>query len=157
MWHTAFIALHALAGLVSFLAGCVAIRRGSWFGIYLWSLLGMMLLLVVAVAVEWGDLDAASRVLFTALAALAGYMILRALQARGLQPVAPARPSARYLDHVGFTLVALVDAFVVVLVLDLGGPAWLIVLAGIAVAIAGHFVLRALKKGLAFATPALGD
>lgn len=145
MWHTVFVTLHAVAGVIAFVAGCLAIRRASWFATYLWSLLVMALALVPSTAIAWPDRDGAGRGLFLALTALAGFMVWRAVLARRMRPVAPGGPSARYVDHVGFTLVALADAFVVVLVLDLGGPAWLIAAVGVAVAIVGHFVLRAIK------------
>ncbi len=148
MWHTIFIAVHAVAGVVAFVTGCVALRRGAVFEGYFWSLVVMAFFLAVAVVVEWGDLDNPARVLFAAFVLLAGYLVWRAVQARRTRPDG-AGPSARYIDHLGFTLVALFDAFVVIGVLDLGVPAWLCAVVGVAVAVAGHYVLRALKVRLA--------
>jgi len=148
MWHTIFITLHALAGVVAFVAGCVAIPQGSLFASYLWSLVGMELFLMLAIATEWGELSTPTRVLFAALTALGGVMVLRAAQARRLVPSGAGRPSGRYFDHIGFTLVALVDAFLVVTVLNLGVPGWAVATTGVLVAVAGHFALRAFRSRL---------
>jgi hypothetical protein len=45
-------------------------------------------------------------------------------------------------------VIALFDAFVVILVLDLGAPVWLMVTAALVVAIGGHFVRRAIRDQL---------
>jgi hypothetical protein len=150
MLHTVLITLHAVAGVVAFVAGCVALRNGTLFATYLWSLVATILLVALAVAEEWGSLDGAARVLFVAFVALGGLMVWRAARARRTRP-APGQgpPSDRYLDHVGFTLVALFDAFLVVAVLNLGAPGWLVATTGVGIAVAGHFVLRAVKAGYA--------
>lgn len=138
--HTVLIALHALTGAVALLAGCVAHRRRGYFEVYLWSLVTMVVFLAAAVAEEWTTIDGVSRVLFAAFVALGLAMLWLAFGARRL----PA-PSPRYVDRVGFTLVALFDAFVVITVLNLGAPVALVVASGVAVAIAGHVALRAAK------------
>jgi hypothetical protein len=148
MLHSVFIAVHAAAGVVAFAAGAVALRRGALFQLYLWSLVGMALFLVLAIAADWGQLDTASRVLFSAFVALAGVMLWRAVQAARLLPTGGAAPSAAYVNHIGFTLVALFDAFIVIAVLDVGAATWLVVAVGIAVAVAGHFVLKAVRNRL---------
>lgn len=142
MWHTFFIAVHAAAGGIAFVAGCVAIGRRALFGTYWWSLVVMELFLVLAIAVEWTVLDAATRAVFAALAGLGLLMLWRAERARRSRPGEGAGPSAAYVGHVGFTLIALVDAFVVVTVINLGSPGWLVGAAAVAIAVAGHLVLR---------------
>ncbi len=148
MWHTLFIAAHAAAGAIALLTGCVAITGRALFGIYLWSLVAMEVFLALAVAAEWTVIDTASRVLFTAFVGLGLFMLWRAGQARRLRPRAAERLSPSYVEHIGFTLVALFDAFIVIVVLNAGGPIWLIVTAGVAIAVAGHFVLRAMHRRL---------
>lgn len=148
MWHTIFIALHAAAGAIAFVAGAVALRRGALFQIYLWSLAGMGLFLVPAIALEWSRLDTPSRVLFSALAVLAAVMLWRAVMASGVLPAPGTPPSASYVNHVGFTLIALFDAFIVVTVLNLGASGWLVAAVGIAVGVAGHFALVATRTRL---------
>ena len=149
MWHTIFINVHAVTGTLALLAGSVALRRGALFGTYLWSLVAMEVFLVLAIAVEWAKLPAATRVLFAAFAFLGVVMLWRAARARPIRPSRTVPPSARYIGHVGFTLVALFDAFVVILVLNAGAPGWLVAAAGVLIAVAGHFVLREAKARLA--------
>ncbi|MPZ80909.1 MAG: hypothetical protein GEV28_11130 [Actinophytocola sp.] len=138
--HAVLIALHALTGTVALLAGCVAHRRRAYFEVYLWSLVATVAFLAAAVAEEWSRLDAVSRALFAAFVVLGLVMLWLACTARRL----PA-PSPRYVDRVGFTLVALFDAFIVITVLNLGAPVALVVASGVVVAVAGHFALRAAK------------
>jgi hypothetical protein len=152
MGHTIFITVHAVAAGIALLAGGVAIAGRSLFRTYLWSLVAMEVFLVLAIAEEWGVIDVATRVLFAAFAALGLYMVWRADQARRIQPSGSAGPSASYVAHVGFTLVALFDAFIVILVLDLGAPGWLVAAAGVLIAVAGHFALRALRERLVDST-----
>jgi hypothetical protein len=149
VWHTIFITAHAVTGALALLAGSVALRRGTLFGTYLWSLVGMEVFLVLAIAVEWTELPAGTRLLFSALAALGVVMLWSAAQARPIRPSRTVLPSARYVERVGFTLVALFDAFIVILVLNAGAPGWLIAAAGVLVAVAGHFVLREARARLA--------
>ena len=146
MAHTILITLHAVAGTVALLAGAVAIRGRALFAAYLWSLVAMVVFLLAATVVAWAGLDTATRVLFTAFAVLGLVMVWRARQAGRLRPARSRPPSSRYVAHVGFTLVALFDAFVVITVLNSGAPVWLVVAAGLAVAVAGHFVLTAVAR-----------
>ena len=143
MWHTVLIALHALTGTVALVAGCVAHRRLALFGVYLWSVVATVTFLAAAVAEEWARLDTLSRSLFTAFTVLGAVMVRLAFDARRLPP-----GSESYVDRVGFTVVALFDAFIVITVLNLGAPVWLVVASGVAVAIAGHFSLRATKAAV---------
>ncbi len=149
MVHTVLIAAHAAAGLAAFAAGCLALARRSYFTVYLWSLVSLVVFLAAAVAVDWSGLDTASRTLFAALAALGGYMIWRAVQARQLQQVTSLQHRGRHIDHIGFTLVALFDGFVIILALDLGAPAWLAIVIALAGIAAGHTTLGRLKRQLA--------
>lgn len=149
MLHTVFIALHALAGGVAFVAGCVALRRGSLFCTYLWSMIAMAVLLVLAIASDWTELGATTRAVFTAFVLLAAFMLWRAGQASRLRPGPPSdAPSPAYFAHIGFTLVALFDAFVVVGVLNSGAPGWAVAAIGVGIAVAGHFVLVAVRARL---------
>ncbi len=143
--HSLLIALHAGTGVIAMLTGGVALFRGGrLFHTYLGSLAATTLFLALAVAAEWSVLDAGSRVLFTAFTVLAVVMVVRGVLARRLPPRSPA-----YLEHVGFTLIALFDAFVVIAVLNAGAPVWLVVVSGVLIAVAGHFALRATKRALA--------
>jgi len=100
------------------------------------------------VATDWSAAGNGGRVLFTAFAALAGFMVVRAFLARRLQTTGAAPPTARYIDHLGFTLVALFDAFVVIAVLDASAPIWAVTGLGVLIAVAGHFAIRWAKTHL---------
>jgi len=149
MWHVILIAAHATAGLIALVTGVVAMRHGRLFDVYLGSLAGMTLFLTLAIGARWDAIDTAGRVLFTAFAGLAGLMVWRATLARRVRPTDASRPSTSYLDHVGFTLVALFDGFCVIAVLDAGAPVWVAVGTGVVIAIAGHFALHWAKSVLA--------
>lgn len=97
MWHTIFIAVHAVTGGIALLAGCVAIGRRALFGTYLWSLVAMEVFLVLAIAAEWAVIDVAAQVLFAAFALLGLFMLWRADQARRIRPTGSAGPSASYV------------------------------------------------------------
>ncbi len=101
-----------------------------------------------------GCADVGTRVLFTGFVMLGLFMVWRAGQARRMRPSGSAGPSVRYVAHVGFTLVALFDAFIVIAVLNGGAPGWLVVTAGVLVAVAGHFVLRAVHASKSVSTRA---
>jgi hypothetical protein len=148
MWHSALVTLHALSGLLALVAGWLALRRPSYLDIYFWSLVACIVFVVAVVAVDWGGLEAASRVLFAALSALGALMVWRGARARRIAATSRPQPSARELDHLGFTLVALLDAFVVIGALDLGAPGWLVGVVAIAVAAIGHAWITRLKRGL---------
>lgn len=146
--HLILIGLHAAAGVIAFVAGVVAIRGRGLFPVHLWSLVAAILFLILVVATDWATLDLAAAVLFVAFIVLGGFMIWRAAMAGRIQPTGGARPSRRYVRHIGFNLVALFDAFMVILVLDLGAPIWLVVASGVAFAIAGHYALEAAERRL---------
>ena len=143
MWHSTFIALHALAGLVALVCGCLALYgRYRLLTAYLISLALMTILLAAAIGADWDSIGTGARVLFVAFIALACFMVWRGWMAYRL------RRGERYVDHLGFTLVALLDAFMVILVLDLTGSGLAAVTTGVVVAVAGHHVLVAVKRRL---------
>jgi hypothetical protein len=147
--HTVLVGIHAALGGLAFIAGIVAIRRERLFTVFMSALVGTIVFLAAALAVEWSRFSPAERVIFAALMALGVYMLVRGVQASRLLPSRTSGPTAQYISHLGFNLIALFDAFVVVLILDLGGPIWLMVTVAAVVAIAGHFLLRAVKHKLA--------
>lgn len=148
MWHTVFIALHAVAGGTALVAGCIAIQHGAYFGTYLWSMTAMELFLLAAIAAEWTRNELSVRTLFIALAALGAFMVWRAVAARKVLPSGSAPPPASYVDHVGFTLVALLDAFVIITVLNAGAPPRLVAAVGVLIGVSGHFVLMSVRDHL---------
>lgn len=148
MWHDIVITAHAVTGGVALLAGCVTLVRRGWFRTYLFSLAGMEAFLLIAIGLDWGAIGSGTRVVFIALAALGAGMLAKAELARRCRPTT-GPPSSRHVQHVGFTLVGLVDAFIVVLVLNAGAAAWLVTASGVAIAVAGHFGIRSAELRLA--------
>lgn len=146
MWRTVFITLHAAAGVIAFVAGCLALRWRGYLSAYFWSLIAMVGFLAVVVAVDWAGLNTASRALFAALLGLAGYMIWRAFQAHRMRSAPGSDQRAHAFDHIGFTLIGLFDGFVIILVLDLGAPVWLAVVVAVAGVVAGRATLGRVKS-----------
>jgi hypothetical protein len=142
--HLAAIVAHALSGAAALLTGVVAFERGSRvLAVYLGCVIAMLASLGLAFAAEWGELDAPTRWVFTGLSGIGVVVLVRAIEAWRARPGSGEVPTRRFRSAVGFTVVALTDAFLVVTVLDLGAPTWAVVATGIGVAVAGHFVLEA--------------
>ena len=132
-----FIALHAGTACVALITGVFVRRRPRWFATYYWSLVLMVAFLVVGVAVDMEARQPGVLVIDATLVALAGFMVWRAEQARRLADYG----SQRWAEHVGFTVVGLVDAFVVVTLFDVGLPGWLVAVVGAAIAVVGHVLI----------------
>jgi len=129
-----FIALHAATAGMALISGLFVRRRPRWFATYYWSLVAMVVFLVAGIAADIGARQPGVLVIDAALVALAGFMVWRAEQFRRLAD----HRSQRSAEHVGFTVVALVDAFVVVTLVGLGLPGWLVAVVGAGIAIIGH-------------------
>lgn len=146
--HDALITVHAAAGTLALAAGAMALPRGRGYDTYRWSLLTMQVALVLAVAASWAATPAAARAAFTALAVLGAVMCARGWLAGRSRPARGAAPSARWVHHVGFTLVGLTDGFAVVAVLRAGAPVWAVVTTGVAIAVLGHVAVGAAERRL---------
>jgi hypothetical protein len=134
--------------VVAFVTGCVAVRRQPYFLWYFVSLALLDVFMVASVAVGWVDMGTPERVVFSGLIVLGGYMMWRAIQASRTRPTGGAAPSGAYLDHLGFTLIALFEGFVIVLAIDLGAPVWAVVAIAVAGVVAGNLSIRRLKGTL---------
>ena len=71
------------------------------------------MLLAGAIATDWAGLGGGTRALYLALLALGCYLIWCGVRAFRLQRRGMAN-TAQYLDRLGFTLVALLDAFAII-------------------------------------------
>ena len=130
MLHTGLIVVHSIAGVASFAAGVLGLRLqapGSWrFRVYLGSLTAMLAFVAGAIAVSWGGLGAAERLVFTGLSGLGLCMVWRAGRARSRLARREPGWRQRYLDDIGFTLISLFAGFVIVSAIDLNAPGWLV-------------------------------
>jgi hypothetical protein len=155
MAHTVLIALHALAGVVCFAAGVLSLplsTTASWrFRTYAIALAALLVFMAAVVALDWPDLDTGTRIVFLALSGLGGYMVWRVVHAKALLDRRGDQWRPRYLDDVGFTLIALFDGFAIIAALDLGAPGWLVALIAVAGVVVGHLTLRHVKARLSAA------
>jgi hypothetical protein len=149
MLHTTMIILHAAAGVAAFVAGCLALfppaaeqRAQQLFGVYLVSLGLMIVFLLGAMAAHWQQLGTGEQVIFGGLFLLGLYMGWRALAARGLLRRRSEQWRLPYMEHVGFTLIALWDGFVIVLAIDLGAPGWLVIVLAVLGVVVGNRALH---------------
>lgn len=153
MLHTILIILHAATAIAAFLLGVYVLRPPTEevplaFRAYLGSLWSMILFLILVVAVDWLGLDVLTRAVYAALTVLALYMGWRGWQALEALRHRGVGWQARYIDDTGFTLITLLTGFVIVSAIDLGAPAWLVVLLGALVVLAGRFGIQRAKETL---------
>ena len=137
--------------MICFGAGAYSLRVTvlSWpFYVYASALALMALSLVAAVAVAWPDRDRGARWIFSALTALALFMLARGLRAGSRLHRRPAGWRRGYLDDVGFTLISLFEGFVIVAAIDLGAAAWLVVLIAVAGLVAGLLLMNRVRARL---------
>jgi hypothetical protein len=109
----------------------------------------MVVFVAAAMATHWRQLTTAEQVIFGGLLLLALFMIWRAAAARRLRRRAAGDWRRPYMGHVGFTLIALWEGFVVVLAIDLGAPGWLVaVLAALGLVVGNRALHRAEARAL---------
>jgi hypothetical protein len=128
--HVAALTIHTIAALVALAAGLVVVaeprrvRSQALFDVYVLALCVMTVALIVAIGIDWSDLESGARVAFVALAALAVGIVWAGGRARRLR----GRPQAMHsmIELAGFTLIALFDGFVIVTAIDAGAPGWLV-------------------------------
>ena len=148
--HNIFIILHAASATISFFTGSfliIALRQASnqkWFGLYWWTLVGLVVFLAGAILVHWMQYSGTERIIFTGLLGLGGYMLYRARSANRLREAGRNNWKHGYIEHIGFTLISLFEGFIIVGGLNSGLPGWLVAV----LAIIGVLIGRC---GIAFA------
>jgi hypothetical protein len=149
MTHTVMIVLHAVAGLVAFVAGYMVVtppsdeqRARRLLGVYLAALGLMIAFMLGAMVVHWQQLGIGQQLIFGGLFLLGLYMGWRALSARRLLQQRSEGWRLPYMEHVGFTLIALWEGFVIVLAIDLGAPGWLVVVLAVLGVVLGNRALH---------------
>jgi hypothetical protein len=147
--HTALIVLHAAAGVAAFVAGCLVLRPPDagprarrLFQVYLVSLGSMVVFLLGAMAAHWRELGTTEQVVYGGLLLLGLFMVWRAMAAGSLLRRRGDGWRLPYMGHVGFTLIALWDGFVIVLAIDLGAPGWLVAALAVLGVVAGNRALH---------------
>ncbi len=148
MTHTVLIVIHAASATLALLLGLMALPGGRSLRGHLSALGVMELSLLGAVAVGWQRNGPVLGAVFCGLLGLGAVMCWRGWLAWRRRPRRGLRPSPGYVGHLGFTLISLVDAFVVVTVLNAGAPLWSVVGSGVAIGVVGHLVLTAASERL---------
>ena len=148
MANTLFITLHAVAATVAFGAGALSAASGRYLGVYRAAMAVMLAALVPAVLVDWATTDATARIVFAGLLVLGAVMVVRAELAARRAPARTGGPTAGYLEHIGFTLIALADGFVVVTAIRSGAPGWAVGVLAVGVVLVGHVTLRSAERRL---------
>jgi len=130
--HNVLIFLHASAATISFFAGSfliLSLKNTStrrWFGLYWWSLVGMVILLAGAILVGWTEYSNTERIIFPALFGLGIYMLYRARSANRLLTTQQNGWKQGHIEHIGFTLISLFEGFIIVGGLNSGISGWLV-------------------------------
>lgn len=130
--HSLLIILHAASGTISFFAGCLVIFRLSYlsnrrlFGLYWWTLVGLVLFLLGAMSVYWIQYSYVERIVFSGLFALGMYMLYRARSARRSLEIQQPDWKHAFIEHIGFTLISLFEGFIIVSGINAGLPGWLV-------------------------------
>ena len=152
--HNVIIILHAAAATLAFFAGCVLIfspmymlNRGL-FNSYLWSLIAMVLLLAGAIIVYWQEYSDVERIIFPGLLGLGLFMLFRAWGAGLVLATQQDNWKLGYVEHIGFTLIALFEGFIIVSGLNSGFPGFLVAIVAIAGLFAGRWLIGTAKRRL---------
>jgi hypothetical protein len=75
-------------------------------------------------------------------------MVVRAELAGRRHPARTGGPTGAYLEHIGFTLIALADGFAVVAAIRSGAPGWAVCVLAVGVVVVGHLTLQLTKRRL---------
>ena len=154
--HNVLIGLHAAAGVVGFGVGVAALfQQGprSWrYPVYFACLLLLVVFMVAVVVVDWPRLGGGTRFIYGALISLGLYMIWRGghagLRLRG----AAGGWRHKYVNDIGFTLIALFDGFVIVAAVDLDAPVWAVVLIAVLGVAVGIWAIGRVRARLPVST-----
>jgi uncharacterized membrane protein len=98
------------------------------FSLYAWFLIGLVVFLAGAMLVYWTQYSRIERILFPGLFGLGLYMLYRAHSAHHLLANRQGNWKQAAIEHNGFTLILLLEGFIIVMVLNSGGPGWLVAL-----------------------------
>ena len=152
MLHIILITIHACVAIVSFIFGFIVLRPPSKQGVsplyrvFIIALWLMVLSLIAVVCVDWIQLNMASRIVFGTLTLFAIYIGWRGWRASYQFRTRHGAWKKKYIDDIGFTLIALFDGFAIIFVLDLGAPVWAAVTTGVLAVFVGRFSLARFKK-----------
>lgn len=153
--HRIFIMLHGASGVVSFLAGAALIFLPQYltnrviFGVYSWTLVGMLIFLAGAMLVYWPEYSSIEQIIFPALLGLGLYMLYRAWSANRSLRSKQNNWKPGYIEDIGFTLISLFDGFIIIAILNAGGPGWLVAVLAVLAVLVGRWAVGLAQKRVA--------
>jgi uncharacterized protein YbjT (DUF2867 family) len=103
--------------------------------------------LVIAILSHVSSLPTITQIVFGGLAILGLYMIWRAVQAVSVLRE-PNGNQLAVIDHIGFILISLFDAFAIVSSIDLHAPVWLVAVIAVGAVALGIYAINVRKKML---------
>ena len=109
----------------------------------------MALLLTGAIVVSWGEYSDVEQIVFPGLLGLALFMLFRAWGAGVVFAAQQNDWKLGYVEHIGFTLISLLEGFIIVGGLDLGFPGWLVAIVAIMGLFAGRWLIGFAKRRVA--------
>jgi hypothetical protein len=101
----------------------------------------MVVLLIGAMLVYWNEYSSTEHIVFPILLGLGMFMLYRAQNAGRLLRSQQDDWTLGYIEHIGFTLISLFEGFIIVTVLNAGGPGWLVALLAILGVLVGRWVI----------------
>jgi hypothetical protein len=150
--HNILIILHTITATICFFAGCLLILSPAYasnqnlFSLYLWTLIGMTVLLAGAIFVFWEEYSDTERIVFPGLLGLALFMVFRGWGASLVLQTQQKDWKLGYVEHIGFTLISLFEGFVIVSGLNSGLPGWLVAIVAVLGLLAGRWILGSAKR-----------
>ena len=152
--HSVLILLHAATATIAFFAGILLIVWQAYptnqavFRIYLWTLIGMTILLAGAILVFWDEYTDVERIVFPALLGLSLFMVIRGWGAGLVLATRQGSWELGYIEHIGFTLISLFEGFIIVSGLNAGFPWWLVTLIAVLGLLVGRWSIARMKRRL---------
>ncbi|MCI0544417.1 MAG: hypothetical protein L0Z49_08235 [Actinobacteria bacterium] len=151
MTREALVAIHASSGILGLVVGLVVIPppatgRGRpllWRAVYGVVLVVLFVSLLALIVTDWNGLETGSRLAFSGLAVLAGFMLIRIYLAHRLAAGRSPGWEHRYLDHVYFTYISLWVGLAIIPALRSPNPGlWIPITAGSVLAIGTALIHR---------------
>lgn len=166
LFRTTALALHAGAALLAWVAGLAVLRTGAGLAAHAAGVVLMAAALGPSLFLGWGSFPSVAKVMFSGLAGLAVVMVIQVIRARRLRdreqaegqvwmlPGGPIGPG--FVRIVGFNVISLSVAGVIVPILRLGGGALgILVAAALIVPVAHVLVERRRSAVLTQLSPAV--
>jgi len=152
MVHLIMIVLHATAAALCFISGALTLlphlshhSRLTLSSFYVGTLIAMIVFLAGAILAHVSQLEALQRGIFAGLFVLSLYMFFRGTRARTVLRLQHDGWWTTYVDHIGFTLIALFEGFIIVSGIDLGAPGWLTAVVAVLGVVVGNRILHGLQ------------